>query len=88
MPGVVNPGWATRNGNAAAPSTAAPAVAKGTIYAPSTGGYTPELPRTGDTVPGAGGGYRPVPQTGIVNPGSSPVPNPTTTPGRDSGPGR
>jgi hypothetical protein len=85
--GVINPGWATRNGNAAAPSTAAPAAAKGTIYVPSTGGYTAEpLPQTGPDVPGAGGVTRPVPRTGIVNP-ASPLPKPTTTPG-PGGPGR
>jgi hypothetical protein len=88
MAGVINPGWATRNGNAAAPSTAAPAVAKGTIYAPSAGGYTAEpLPRTGPAVPGVGGVTRPVPRTGIVSPETIPVPNPTTTPG-PGGPGR
>jgi hypothetical protein len=88
MAGVINPGWATRNGNAAAPSTAAPAAVKGTIHAPSSGGYTAEpLPRPVPTVPGAGGMTRPVPRTGIANPASSPLPNPTTTPG-PGGPGR
>jgi hypothetical protein len=91
-PGVVNPGWARKSGNAAAPSTAPAAVAKGTIYAQGrpagTGGYSAEPPRNPVPTPTTKGITRPVPRTGIVNPNSSPIPNPSTTPGPGAGRGR
>ncbi len=85
--GIVNPGWARKSGNAAAPSTAAAGRVKGVQWArtavPATGGYTAEPLQTPvRTPPRPGRITRPVPQTGITTPGTAAPPAQPGTPVR------